>query len=185
MFPTRLLPLLLLVTCTVDAQVVYRCRAVDGSSVFADRPCHTLDATPVAPPQPIGDSTLPASSAGALARALGGIPAAAIGCPGPDPATLRQRMHEALSARDINALAGLYDWTGTSHQQARGTLRELQALIDSRPGQIRLEDDFSLSLPGTGGSWLPRLQVYRDPAAAQPQASYRLVRNAGCVWLAG
>ena len=51
--PRPALSLLLLLTALpATAQQVYRCVSSDGTAVFADRPCHTVDAAPVAPPQP-------------------------------------------------------------------------------------------------------------------------------------
>jgi hypothetical protein len=169
----------------LDAQVIYRCRAADGTSVFADRPCEAMDAQPIAPAEAIDDSD-PAALAGVAASPLA-RPAAAGGCPGPDPVTLLKRVQEAFAARDINALAGMYDWTGSSHRAASRVLVELEALIASRPASIRLEDAYGWQWQPTHDPqqrFLPRLQIYADAAAQQPRAGFRLVRNAGCVWLA-
>jgi hypothetical protein len=180
-----LLSALLLAVPALDAQVVYRCRAADGSSVFADRPCEAMDAQPVAPAEAI-DGSDPAAPAAASASPLA-RPAAAGGCPGPDPVTLLKRVQEAVAARDINALAGMYDWTGSSHRAASRVVTDLEALIASRPVSIRLEDAYGWEwLPAHDPQqrFLPRVQVYADAAAQRPQASFRLIRNAGCVWLA-
>jgi hypothetical protein len=174
-----LLLLSILLCAAVDAQVVHRCRDANGVTLFTDRPCHSHGATPIAAPQAL-PGTVVARGITLHRRPHGDIPDAALGCPALDPPQLLDRMQDALIRRDLNALAGLVAWDGAGRQQAERVLRDLQSLIDSHARGLRLFDD-----GWHGGASLPRLHIYRDLQALDPQQSYQLVRNAGCVWLAG
>jgi len=181
---------LLLAPLPASGQQVYRCVSSDGTSVFADRPCHFLDAAPIAPPQPVDDvgATVALERADTpFGIATEGIPAAADGCPGPDPVTLRERMAEALARRDLNALSGMYDWNGAGRREARQVLGDFQTLIASGARVPRIE---AISWhwqvgDAPGSAPLPQIRVYASDTALNAQASFRLVRHAGCVWLAG
>lgn len=161
------------------AQVIHRCRGADGSMVFADRPCEFVDAVPIAPPEPVDDE--PSTEIGSRPTPLA-IPPEAGGCPAATSAALLQRVEQALRGRDINGMAGLYDWAGASQREASRVLAELQRLIDAQ-SQPRLEmPEWAFNtLPQHRP--LPRLAFYDRREAMFPQASYRLVENAGCLWL--
>jgi hypothetical protein len=178
-----LLLMLVLAAPAADAQRVHRCRTADGIALYADRPCDVMNSVPMDAAASEASIATPAPS---IPPDSGrDIPFAAEGCPAVDPPALQLAVERALAARDLNALAGLYAWDGAGRTHANHVLGVLQALINSRPGQIRL-------LEADGWTWaptaapepaLPRLHVYRDATDTHPQGSFRVVRGSGCVWL--
>jgi hypothetical protein len=183
MHPRLVLPLLVLVMLalvapSISAQVIHRCRAADGITLFSDRPCHVHGATPIAAPEPLpGTEIAPGITLHSPVDT--DIPDAAMGCPAVHPYQLQERIREALWRRDINALAGLYAWNGAGRQQAQQVLRGLQSLIDDPARSIELLD----------AGWLadasPRLPANVAIDGLTAQSRYQMVRSAGCVWLAG
>ncbi len=186
----RALLLLLLVApgtvLSVDAQQVYRCRSADGSTLFTDRACHHHGAVAIAVPQPIASvAELPWNAGRQRPLAGDDLPAAALGCPAEDPDALRDRLQQAIAARDLNALAGLYHWNDAGAAQARQVLGRLRALIDADPPELRIEA--SGRQPGDADDAYTglRLVLYPQQSGRWPPAIFALVADVGCVWLSG
>lgn len=108
-----------------EAQI-HRCIGAQGEPVFTDQPCGSaelsvdvasgkLDRNDV----PSSTSTAPASG---MALADSGTPLAAT-CPR-SPQQVRDRIAVAFNDNNPNALAGLFDWRGFSHQGADARLKD-------------------------------------------------------------
>ena len=161
-----------------DPPGLVRCRSADGTPVFTDRPCDLLDARPV----PEGPDTATPTTGTELAPV-------ARDC-ARRPEALLEPVREALGLADGNRLAALYDWSGRSSGGAVATLDRLEALAATPGVDARLVH----SARGSGDPDLAaeaaeappdRLEVaLRAPEPAPAIASFRLVRRAGCWWLA-
>ncbi|MFY2763576.1 DUF4124 domain-containing protein [Arenimonas sp. MALMAid1274] len=112
-----LLPLAALATPTGSAAQVRRCVDAQGNTVYTDRACAAMDATP---------KEAPVSHAGAYSSGF-----AARGC-ARSPGQLLDGVRGALEARDVNRLANYYHWTGTGSGTARSLMDSLEA-IAARP----------------------------------------------------
>lgn len=153
-----------------------RCTAADGTAVYADRPCDLLDARPA----PAGPDT-PAETAdnGPVARDCARRPDA-----------LLEPVREALGLADGNRLAALYDWSGRSSGGAAATLDRLEALATTPGLEVRLahsaQGSSAPDLAAEAADAPPdRLELApRAPEPAPAIAAFRLVRRAGCWWLA-
>lgn len=128
----------------VNAQV-RRCALPDGNTVFTDRRCEALGGTerPAAFAQPQLRTYRPAC-----------------------PRTLRDLAFElssSIDARDVNRLAGIYDWTGMSTRQGYAVMSRLQAIVD------RPLVDLQPVYPGGRDPW--QLQ---EAAPPQPPVALRV-----------
>ncbi len=114
---TRLLLLLglcLLPLPRLHAQQVHRCVAAGGETVYSDRRCEDLGARDRLPPAP------PRTGAAA--------PPAQVGCPR-RLSDLVYRLRDAVQARDVNRLSGLYLWPALSDRGAGQVLSRLEAIV--------------------------------------------------------
>jgi len=155
-FPTGLLPtvfaaaLLLSVPAANVGAEVRRCTAPGGESVYTDKRCEdigAMDRLPRASAGPAGASRLYRSSCSR---------------------TLQDLVYEltaAIDSRDVNRLAGVYDWNGMSTQTAYGIMGKLDAiaqrpLVDVVPVAPRVaEEDGTL----VDGEYYPQVAVRRPP----------------------
>lgn len=95
------------------AQQVQRCMGADGRAVYTDRRCDDIGAV----------DRLPPAGAAEGPRLFRG------GC----PRVLSQLVGEigaAIQGRDVNRLAGIYDWTGVSDASASRVLDRLEAIVE-------------------------------------------------------
>ena len=99
------------------AAQVRRCVDAQGNSVFTDRSCASVDASPREAPPPPG---------GAYAGGFGRR-----GC-ARTPTQLLDGVRGALEARDVNRLANFYHWPGTGSGAARSLMDTLEAVV-ARP----------------------------------------------------
>ncbi len=99
-----------------DAQV-RRCVDAQGNSVFTDRACSSMDATPKAPP---------VAHSGAYARGF-----ARRGC-ARSPEALMTGVRGALEVKDVNRLATYYHWSGVGSGAAKYLMDQLEG-IAARP----------------------------------------------------
>lgn len=160
-----------------DAGALNRCVDTEGNAVYTDRACEALDARPVrtAPPNP---DTLPADAP--VVRDCARTPDALV-----------VAVEEALAAADGNRLAALYDWRGRSDAAANVVMPRLEAIAASR----LIEASTAHSAEGSGDAELAaeaaaappdRLRIVHAPKGfgEGEVAEFRLVRAAGCWWLA-
>ncbi|WP_372018525.1 hypothetical protein [Pseudoxanthomonas sp. 10H] len=113
----RLLPCLMLCVAAAlpapAASQVQRCMGPDGRAVYTDRRCDDVGAV----------ERLPGPSAAEAPRLFRG------GC----PRVLSQLVGEigaAIQGRDVNRLAGIYDWRGVSDASASRLLDRLEAVVE-------------------------------------------------------
>ena len=174
----KLAPALMLVAACVAAPAVraevHRCTAADGTEVFTDRRCIDVGAIDRLP-------TAPATGASVLYRR---------GC----SHTLQDLMLElttAIDSRDVNRLAGVYDWTGMSSSAAYAVMDRLQnvagrPLADVRPvfaGGATADEDY---YPQTTVHRIPiglRLEQTLANGSTPSHTVLRLRRYLGCWWV--
>lgn len=99
------------------AAQVRRCVDAQGNSVFTDRACSTMQATPKAPP---------VAHSGAYARGF-----ARRGC-ARSPEALMAGVRGALEVKDVNRLATFYHWSGVGSGAAKYLMDQLEG-IAARP----------------------------------------------------
>jgi hypothetical protein len=199
--PRLALPLLavLVAVLALPAQAqVRRCVDAQGNSVFTDRACSSLDATP---------RGVPADPDGAF---LSGDGLARRGC-AIGPKQLLDEVRIALESRDVNRLASHYHWPGTGSGAATSLMGELEAIalrplvaIDLVfPTPVESEADAGLPPPdrsdatpgpdqAVAAAVPPRLpapvairveQTGGTHDAGSRQTLFQLRRHAGCWWI--
>lgn len=153
----------------VDLPGINRCVAADGTAVFTDRPCDTMDARPVVPPPASGDAV---PDGMAVARDCARTPQA-----------FREALRAALASGDGNRVAALYDWRGRSSGSAAGLMPRLEALAAGVAPDVTLghsaEGSADAGLASEARAAPPdRVRVSTVGDARE----FDLVRAAGC-WL--
>lgn len=190
LFP--LLPILLLAAVTLprraDAQI-RRCVADNGTLIYTDRSCADVDAVE-RPGQANG-------ARGAASR--GRMP----GC----MRNVRDLVYEltaAIDNRDVNRLAGVYDWAGMSSRSGYRIMARLaviadRALVDASvilpTPQISVQADGSTTVSGSlAADLVAGARVDRTPvairidqilgsAATPSHTIFGLRRRMGCWWI--
>lgn len=153
-----------------------RCVAADGTAVYTDRACDAVDARPAPSPPPDPD-TLPdrASTVRECPRT---------------PAALVERVELALATADGNQLAELYDWRGHSRGSSFAVMPRLEALAGRGATDVRTahsaEGSADAELAAEAANAPPdRILVLHGPEGdAGSTTGFRLVRAAGCWWIA-
>lgn len=154
-----------------------RCIGADGSRVFTDRPCDTVDArpAPVAPAAPANARLAEPPTARYCARSA---------------KTLREQVEAALASGDGNQLAALYDWRGSGKANAYAVMARLEALASSRVVAVTLTHSTERSQDpelGAEAAQVPpdslRIELGPDGQSNGGIAEFRIVRAAGCLWL--
>jgi hypothetical protein len=191
---TRLLLLCCLGASPLAAQEVYRCEDAQGQRVFSDQPCRVIgvlplpserDPVPVPGPAEATDAMPPAEALEDLSP-----PAAAGGCPGPDPEQLGKALADAALRGDLNAIAGMVYWPAAGRGATRSVFARAQQLSLRAPLAVLVET------PKADDSWLWQGLPPPEPRAAPPElaitsaanpdallARFSLTRQAGCWWL--
>lgn len=187
-------PALLLCFCALVALAwaapahaqVRRCVDAQGHSVYTDRPCSSVDATPKAAPVP---------HAGAYASGF-----ARRGC-ARSPEALMAGVRGALEVQDVNRLASYYHWSGVGSGAAKYLMDQLEA-IAARP-LVAVELLYPESGPAAAASATPEPLASADAAATKPpdplalrvdqmrgradpasaRMEFGLRQNAGCWWI--
>jgi hypothetical protein len=129
---------------------VHRCTTPGGDSVYTDKRCEDIGAIerrPQASNAPAGASRLYRSSCSR---------------------TLQDLVYEltaAIDSRDVNRLAGVYDWNGMSTQTAYAIMGRLDAiaqrpLVDVLPVVPRVPDEDGTLVDG---EYYPQVAVRRAP----------------------
>jgi hypothetical protein len=169
-----LLPLLLPAACASAHAQVRRCTAADGTAVFTDRRCQDIGAVEHVP-------QVSAASGARLSRNA---------C----SRNLQDLVYElttAIDNRDVNRLAGVYQWTGTSTRTGYALMQRLQA-IAQRP----LVDIVPVypATPDGQDDYFPQATVRRKPIGLRLEQTLAngstpshtvlgLRRSFGCWWV--
>lgn len=171
-----------------EAQI-RRCVGPDGDMIYTDRDCADVGATE----RPVPSVRSPV---------FGGKPWAR-GCARSVP-DLVHEVTSAIDSRDVNRLAGVYNWTGMSNRTGYAVMGRLDA-IANRPlvGVSAVLPTPGISLGADGGVALsgavaatdyPRATVDRTPIALRvdqtlpdsitpSQTTFGLRRHMGCWWI--
>jgi hypothetical protein len=169
-----LLLLLLLVAGSGAHAQVRRCTATNGTSVFTDRRCQDIGAI----------EHLPQSSAASGARLYRST------C----SRNLQDLVYElttAIDSRDVNRLAGVYQWTGTSTRTGYALMQRLDAIaqrplvdiVPVYPASADGEDDY---FPQTTVRRRPiglRLEQTLANGSTPSRTVLGLRRSFGCWWV--
>lgn len=191
------------------SDVIRRCQAADGTTVYTDKPCAELDARPLAAPEPIAPRTEGAGAGSRIERRAPGSTmdrggAVSLGGTTRDDCirrtdTLLFEIRAAIESRNVNRLAGVYDWAGKDSGAAGAILERLGRLADRPLATVEFrypEADYfaepttlsTVPAPAT----VPVSErpvgvriVQQAPGDLAPvfEADLRLVRNAGCWWV--
>jgi hypothetical protein len=169
-----LLPLLLLAACASAHAQVRRCTASNGATVFTDRRCQDVGAV----------ERLPQASAASGARLYRSS------C----SRNLQDLVYElttAIDSRDVNRLAGIYQWTGTSTSTGYALMQRLDAIaqrplvdiVPVYPASAEGEDDY---FPQTTVRRRPiglRLEQTLANGSTPSHTVLGLRRSFGCWWV--
>jgi hypothetical protein len=160
---------------------VHRCTTPEGESVYTDKRCSdigAIDRLPRTQPGPAGAARLYRSS---CSRTL---------------QDLVYELTSAIDSRDVNRLAGVYDWNGMSTSSAYQVMDKLDAiaqrpLVDVMPVLPQVPD-----VDGTlvDGEYYPQVAVRRAPvglrleqtigkSAAPSRTVLGLRRRMDCWWV--
>lgn len=191
----RLLLLCSLVATPTMAQEIYRCENAQGQRVFSDLPCRTIGALPLPSERDPIPVPGPAEATGAAPEPEPiedlSPPAAAGGCPGPDPEQLGKALAEAAQRGDLNAIAGMVYWPAAGRGAARAVFARGEQLSLRAPLRVAVQ------APRPDDSWLWQGLPPPDPANTAPPdliissasspdaqiARFRLTNQVGCWWL--
>ena len=178
MIAAALLPV---VPATNARAEVHRCTAPNGESVFTDKRCSdigAIDRRPQASAGPAGASRLYRSSCSR---------------------TLQDLVYEvtaSIDGRDVNRLAGVYDWNGMSTDRAYDIMGKLDAiaqrpLVDVVPILPHVADEDGTLVDG---EYYPQAAVRRAPVGLRleqtlangstpSRTTVGLRRALGCWWI--
>ena len=174
-----LLATLLLVLATLPVQApaqaqINRCTAPDGTSIYTDRECSVLGAVERLPRDRSEATTEARRNAyrGGCARSIH---------------QLIQQMTVAIDAADVNRLAALYHWPGTSHSTGHRLMDQLDRIARTPVIDIVAERAatpvVAVQQPGISASFASTLQVSRSapaaPATRSPPVALRVHQSSG------
>ena len=183
--------LLMLPLSAAAADGIRRCVGDDGGTIYTDRPCDSLDAVE-AKPRPGTERP----SDGTL-----GVRSAPMENSGPVRSDCARRtdtllfdLRRALEEGNVNHIAGVYHWPGTSGRSARYIMERLQTLADHPAASVELVypevtpvlDDPESFPPGTPVEDPQGVRISEaafDGTVTLIDQQLQLVRNAECWWI--
>jgi hypothetical protein len=177
----RLVVLLVaLVALPADAQTrMFRCVDATGTPVFADRPCHQLDAHTF----PRADTPEPEAED---APEPGEDPALrAARCPAPDAASMLAWVEDSFARRDLNGFAALYHWVGATRGYALVVMERMERLLRQPLLEVAFDPEMAEATWSADESALPDLRIDTaiDDFDVRRSTWFRITRHAGCLWL--
>lgn len=181
------------------ADTLQRCQAADGTMVYTDTPCEQLDARPLTPPRTKqaaapGDASIQQRQA---ASPVGRGGALSLGGSARDDCIRRTdillfEIRSAIQSRNVNRLAGVYDWAGKSAGAAGDIIERLARLAEQPLATVELHYPQPAFDAGTLAEAEPpdarpdgvRI-LQQAPGEIEPRfaVDLRLVRNADCWWV--
>ena len=148
---------------------INRCTAPDGTSIYTDRDCRQVGAV----------ERLPRDRAAAASQNR------YRGCPR-SIHQLIQEMTAAIDAGDVNRLAGVYHWPGTSTRGGHGLMDQLDRIVRNPVVDIvavrAARPVVAASQPGISATFASTLQVRAAapaPAVRAPPVALRVHQVAG------
>lgn len=172
----------LLLTSHVDAaEGIRRCISPEGVSIYTDQPCAKFNAVD-RKPQPTAGSTSTENTGFARSDCVRRTD------------TLLFDLRQALESDDINKLAGLYHWPGTSGRSAQSIMDRLERLSARPLASVELvypdstpvrdnPDAFPPGVPPEDPVRVHIEQMMPGEIAPSFAEDLRLVRHAECWWL--
>ena len=183
------------------ADTIRRCQADDGTMVYTDKPCAELDARPIALPEKrpepgTGDASARPPPGSSM---IGSDGALSLGIGARDDClrrtdTLLFEIRAAIESRNVNRLAGVYDWAGKDAGAAGAILERLSRIVERPLAAVEFRypepgfDEDPAAIPSAA----PRAErpagvriVQEAPGELVPsfEEDLRLVRNADCWWV--
>lgn len=158
----------------------HRCVSAEGTPVFADRPCHMLDARPASPAPPASPEAPTETESLPEPDPLPGL------CPARDGESLRRALKRAFARRRVNDLAALYHWVGSTRASSIVVMNRLADLLRHPLAEIAFDPPFSESEWSEDESRLPDLRIELRLSQMDEETTpvwFRLRRHAGCLWL--
>lgn len=176
--------------CTVALQVhaqgvVKRCTSMSGETIFTDRRCEDVG----------GMDRLPRVSQG------GGSSLARAGC----SRTLSDLVYQITAAvdnKDVNRLAGVYQWAGVSNAAANRIMDKLEAIVNRplvdiapiRPAPRPIVDEDGLVIDDNADGYYPqttdrprptglRLEQTLRNSSTPSRTVFGLRRSYNCFWI--
>jgi hypothetical protein len=161
----------------VHAQVRH-CTAADGTTIFTDRRCQDLGAV----------ERIPRDTVARVA------PLYRNAC----SRTLQDLLYElttSIDSRDVNRLAGLYQWTGMSTTGGYAIMDRLQRIVERPLVDVTAIYAGNTDAPAeTGGDYYPQFTTRRAPVAIRLEQTLAngstpshtvlgLRRHLGCWWV--
>ena len=155
---------------------VHRCTAPSGESIYTDKSCSAIgaiDRRPQSVAGPAGASRLYRSS---CSRTL---------------QDLVYELTSAIDSRDVNRLAGLYDWAGMGTANANRVMNQLQAIARREVVEVRQVHagerweaaDPWLAPPPSGPPVGLRVEQVQANGHTPARASFGLRQRMGCWWV--
>lgn len=190
-----LLPMMLLMTglagmgtrAPAYAQTVQRCMTAEGATVYTDKRCEDIGAIDRLP-------RAAASGAGAYNLYRGGC-----------SRTLSDLVHHitaAIDAGDVNRLASVYQWNGTSNATANRVLKRLEAIVKRplvdivpvRPAPPPIYDETGTMIDANADGYYPQTTVRQRPVGLRLEQTlangstpsrtvFGLHRSYNCFWI--
>jgi hypothetical protein len=143
----------------VPATTIQRCLGADGTTIFTDRPCSALGATPAGTFNPTPSRSGDAPATLGLHGATGGF--ATRGC-ATSPDALLNGVRDALQARDVNRLANYYHWAGTGSGAAFALMERLERIANRPLAGVHL--DYPVDRP----VYSPEAEDFANAGSALP-----------------
>lgn len=179
---------LLCVATPAHAQEVRRCVTVSGETVYTDKRCEdigAMDRLPrIAPAGAAGSSNL---YRGSCSRTL---------------SDLVYQITAAIDARDVNRLAGVYQWAGVSNASANSILNRLEAIVERplvdivpvRPSPPPIVDESGAIVDANTDGYYPQTATRQRPVGLRLEQTLRngstpsttvfgLRRSYNCFWI--
>lgn len=179
---TASLTFLVLALASFSAEArIFRCIDASGTSVFADRPCHLLDAHSF----PRADTPEPEVEPEVAAESGEDRALRAARCPAADGAALISAVEEVFAKRDVNGFAALYHWVGATRGYAFLVMERMERLLKEPLLEVAFEPEMPEDTWSLDETELPdlRIDTGADNFDHRRSTFFRLRRHAGCLWL--
>ena len=169
------------------AQKVQRCTTMGGETVYTDKHCEdvgAMDRLPRASPAGAGGSSLYRSG---CSRTL---------------SDLVYQIAAAIDNKDVNRLAGIYQWAGVSNASANGILNRLEAIVQRplvdivpiRPRPPPIVDENGIVIDENSDGYYPQTTIRQRPVGLRleqtlangstpSQTVFGLRRSYNCFWI--
>jgi hypothetical protein len=161
---------------------IHRCIGANGSPVFTDQPCDSMQATSV-------------TAAAKAPDAVSTLGPPAVTCAA-GFSQLRQSVIDAFAGHDANRLAGLMLWGGYGRDAAVADIRSLAALMryplvdlgpsDAPAASASASDPFASDTPPPPPESSHQLVLHVASSGADGgsrELRFDIVRRSGCLWL--